>query len=642
MRSYPWLRGIAKVVLSIIFLVGLAILSAWFIFYRQQMQDLDNTWNFVNEKPAIFWYSSLILFFLVALLAAIIWRPFLAGGIFFAIISVVTYINMQKYAVRAAPLLPEDFLLADTAGNLTQFVDLWTIVRLVCGVVLIVLASALTEHSARKLFAMRTREAWRKLPWWKRHELVPRLSFIVVLWAGLILVTSFITHHADSDYSEKVPWLDTEFVSWSQTENYEKNGFVLGFIYNLGGLTMQEPAGYSRSKIAEIVADYEEQAEQDTKREDLDAVVDNVVIILCETFYDPELLDKYYSHTGGDVLPNLRRIFSEYPSGYMYSPEYGGNTANIEFEVFSGLTNYWASTIQYTNTIPKLTALETIVSLAKNSYDFDTTAIHSYDGSMYKRNINYPKMGFDEFIDADKMRHTETEFSSEHINDWSVYQEILDLLKDNQEPQLIGAITMQNHAPYHAAKYPVLNFQLVSTDDVKDPYSIASNFESMHQGDQYIADFLDELDDLDERTVVLWFGDHAAGVLDKYIKSNIKEERDLAHLTPYFIYTNFELPQAPDAESATKTNKKLGFDFDQTSGIDLPTTSPNCLSNTMLNLLNAKKSALYYMLDRVCAETPILARSYLNGDEPEKTKALTDYELFSYDILVGKNYSVAK
>ncbi len=634
----PALKVVIRTVISVLFLVGFSILMTWFIYLRQNMMDLNDTWEFITEKPAIFWYSSLVIFFLVSTLTALLWRPFLAGGIFFAGVSILTYIHMQKFSVRAAPLLPEDFQLAASAGELMQFIDPWSIVRLVLGVLFVLFGSALLERCFRRVFQSRSTEEIQGLSWWQRFDVVPRLTLTMASLAGFVLSTDFIVQRS-SDSAKGMKWLGSELVAWNQTENYERNGFIIGFIYNLGGLTLPEPDDYSEDRIAEIVTKYQKIQAGDTARKDIDDTVDNVIVILCETFYDPELLTELYEYYGNDVTPNLRWIFEKYPSGYMYSPEYGGNTANIEFEVFSGLSNYWANTIQYVNTVPKLDNLDTIASWT-GDFNFDTTAIHAYDGSMYKRSINYPKMGFDEFIDDKTMKHTERENKSEYINDRSVYAEIIDIIKDNPGKQMVGAVTMQNHAPYWGAEYKEHDYTIVEREEeeLDRIYQLEDSYQSLHYADEYIGDFLKELDELDEKTVVLWFGDHAAGVLDRYVTSEDKGQRDLAHLTPYFVYTNFKLPVETDASAAKTSNLAHGFSFSANSGVDLPTTTPNCLSNTLYNLLNVKKPALMYLLDEICTETPILTRTYYTSEEPEASEALREYELLNYDVQSGEYY----
>lgn len=266
-------------------------------------------------------------------------------------------------------------------------------------------------------------------------------------------------------------------------------------------------------------------------------------------------------------------------------------------------------------------------------YGFDTTAIHSYDGSMYKRNLVYNRFGIETFLDKDKMKNQEHDYSSIYINDQSVFNEILDLLEGNDESQMIMAVTMMNHIPYDSAGYPTLDYRLRGEGN----RMLEANFQSLHYADKYLGEFIEALDDLDERTVVLWFGDHATGLLDEYYTSDDKDERDLAQLTPYFIYANFDIESLWTARQAATLNKELGFTY-PTKGVDLPTTTPNCLLNTMYNILGVEKPALFYLVDEVCEETPILMSKYFAGNTPEMTEALLEYQLVNYDVLSGKHY----
>ena len=71
----------------------------------------------------------------------------------------------------------------------------------------------------------------------------------------------------------------------------------------------------------------------------------------------------------------------------------------------------------------------------------------------------------------------------------------------------------------------------------------------------------------------------------------------------------------------------------------LPTTSPNCLSNTLLDTLGAKKPAGFYLVEEVCREVPVLSASYL-GEGGVEEEALEKYKLVNYDILGGEKYWV--
>lgn len=626
LRRKHTMPAVLRILCSILLLAGMSVVFAWFLLWRQNMGDFGETLEFINEKPSLFAYSGLVIFMLMAVVAAATWRPCLTVGLTFALLSVVTYINMQKTELRNAPLLPEDLLLADQAGDIMQFVDIWSIVRLVAGIVLVLIGTSLLERCVRKVIGRETK----RLAWWDRWALVPRAALTMAALAGLVSVTAPIVRRKEPE------WLTEELAiqDWNQTATYKDNGFLIGFLYNMGALNAPEPDGYSEGAMKEIAQRYRAMKEADDERLELDEVVDNLIVILDETFYDPALLTKYYAQAGGDVTPNLHAIFRDYPSGYMYSPEYGGNTANVEFEVFTSLSNYWARTFPYVHAISKSNGVLAVPDWTKN-FGFDTLAIHAYDGNMYKRNIVYPKIGFNDFIDEERMEFKEHEYFSSYINDRSVFQEILRALKDSSDPMMVGAVTMQNHMPYDSALYPSLDFPLYNVEHVM----LENSFQSLHAADAYIGEFLEELDQLDEKTVVLWFGDHAAGLLDAYVDSEDKDDRDTAHLTPYFIYANFEIESEFTEAEVRELNAELGFEFPRRlRGIDLPVTTPNCLQNTLYDVLGVEKPSLLYLVDAVCESTPILAASYVAGEALEETQALKDYELTNYDVLGGKHY----
>lgn len=128
---------VLRVLLSVVLLMGAAICFAWFLVWRTNESDVELAMDFIREKPDIFAYNIMAIFCAMSVLAAATWRVFLSVGISFSLISILTFINAEKMRLRDTPLLPEDFALADQAGEVMQFVDVWDIVRLVGGVVLI-------------------------------------------------------------------------------------------------------------------------------------------------------------------------------------------------------------------------------------------------------------------------------------------------------------------------------------------------------------------------------------------------------------------------------------------------------------------------------------------------------------------------
>ena len=599
-----------------------AVVLTFFLQYRYDGNSFSTAWDFVLAKPLIFLYSSLLVLFFMMLLWGLSGRPFISIFITMVAIMIVTYIHISKFSLRGTPLLPEDFQLASEAAGLTKFVDIWGIVRLIIAIVLTGVLCGLLGYLTGDMLgtSKRHRKSRAEATWWKQANLYVRLIIILVSMVGMVAGTEFVRHH-DGKRSMGVAWLDTTFTAWNQVKNYDDNGFILAFLYNWNKLTLKAPDGYNEEKMNEITTEYTQAKEADNgDRADLDY---NIIVILNESFYDPSIIKKYYDYGDVDITPNLHKIQAKYPSGQMYSVDYGGGTANIEFEVVTGLSNYWANTVPYTDLLPKTGNIPSIATWAKDN-GYDAKVVHPYNAGMYKRNIAIKNEGFDEFITEEQFEFTEKEGNSQYINDRSAYNQTVKILKESNKKQLISLLTMQNHAPYDVDIYDELDYRVpeYAAKDWWKEWRVANYLQTVHNSDKYLGEFIETLDNLDEKTVVLFYGDHSPGVFDEVSKSEDKSVRDLSRLTPYFIYANFDID----------TSKK---------DLALPTTTPNCLTNTMFNVLNAKKPALDYLLDKVCVENPILTPAYFGDGGPFQSTNLSNYELISYDILGGKKYTVS-
>lgn len=556
----------------------------------------------------------------------VIGSPTITAGSFWVLLIIVTYIHINKFYSRQTPLLPEDFQLASEAHSLTKFVDSGSIIRLFVAIAIVVALTILFyKRAAKKLHLVR---GWKAKGFAQKHAVWIRLLAIVLAGSAFYVSTDFIRHHNGSRY-EDIPVLGTHFTAWDQNRNYDDNGFILGFLYNFQKLKLVEPEVYSKDKIDYIRNEFNAIAEEKNTNRKNPADDDvNVIVILNESFYDPaienngEKLEDYYPHTGGDVMPNLHKIQQKYPSGKMYSLDYGGGTANIEFETFTSLTNYWTDTVPYTTLVPKAGQIPSIAQMLKTR-GYTTTAIHPFNGGMYKRNISLANEGFDTFITENEMDYTEHEGNSEYINDRSAYKQTLKVLTEGEGKQMIGLITMQNHTPYNADIYDETQFSILNGEiDEQKKSDISIYYQTLHNSDKYLGEFISELDKLDKKVVVLFFGDHSAGLFDDVNMHEKKAVRDLARLTPYFVYSNYD----------------SGFRGKKT----LATTTPNCMVNTMLNGLNWQKDSIYYLVDEACKNEPILTATYMEGRQTNMAAVLEDYELVTYDILGGKKYWMSK
>ena len=618
-----WNDTTKYIIYSMLFLAIMAILLTWFLEFYYFINDFEKTWDFVFGRPVVFLFNSFLMWLILLFIWAICGRPILTSGICFAIVVIIGFIHVAKYNSRGYPLLPEDFQLASEAASLTKFVDGGSIIRQISFIIFGEIALFAFSYFCGKKFHLHYHGDKNKNVF-LRHLGIARSIIILSSICVFLLSTNFARHNNNKHGEET--FLGTTFTAWNQNENYTDNGFIIGFLYNLQKLSLREPDEYSEARIASIKEEYSNIAEaENKKRKDPSNEDVNVVVILNESFFDMDMefqgkkFSDYYKVEGGDVTPELHKLQKSTPSGWMYSLDYGGGTANIEFEMLTSMSIFWISTTPYTALIPKAGEMPSIAQMLKKS-GYSTTAIHPFVGGMYKRNIVLKDEGFDSFITSDEMDYTGHDGSSEYINDRSAYNQVLKTLKDSDEKQMIGLITMQNHTPYNPSTYERQDFHISTSEEISDDrkQSIETYLQTLHESDKYLGEFISNLKSLDEKVVVLFFGDHSPGLFEIVNSNDDKEVRDLSRVTPYFVWANY------DAE------------FDKNK--QLTTTSPNCMTNTMLNMLNWQKSPLYYLVDNVCKEQPILALTYFDGSTFESSKTLQDYELVIYDLLGGKKF----
>lgn len=627
-----------RVIARIAILAVAAVLIAFFLEWRFFGNNSARTWTFVTEKFPVFIYNALLIFFLELVVSVPFKTPWTGAGITFAFFIIVAYITTQKQAFRGQPLLPEDFMLADQTGTITKFINFGSLVRTILAVVLALALMLILNHLTKRFFEPKDKKEPKNF--WRKNIRWLRAIMLVVGVVGFVKYTDFARVHSGEKYEET--FLGSTFIAWNQMWNYEENGFVLGFMYNWSKFELSAPSGYSEEKLAEIKTEYSAQKSGENSLEKSDY---NVVVILNESFYDPNEISEYYPIKPNkdlkknsmdipvteDVIPTIRNLIEtsktskKHVTGKMYTIDYGGGTANIEFEVDTSMSTYFVNTTPFVDLIPRTESVPSIASIAKSA-GYKTIAIHPFNSGMYKRNISLKKEGFDAFIDEETISFKEKDDEREYINDRSAYNETLKALSENEEKTLVSLITMQNHASYDYG-YTTKSYLLGDAPKIgedKNPFSdyekgqVETYLESLHNSDYYLSEFLNKLEKMDEKTVVLFYGDHSPGVFTRVNSAKSEEISRRSYYTPYFVWANFEL------ENKTAEHLK--------------TTTPNCLVPTTFSLLNLEKTPNLKLTEAVCNETPILAHTYYSDSAPFRSTTLSNYELYIYDILGGERY----
>jgi len=588
--------------------VLLALLTICFIEYRHNLNSFNAVWDMMFNRPRIFFYSAFIILAFSAVMIGLIGDVLVGLAIQSSIFILLMYANYYKIVYRDAPLLPEELNMLSESGSLIEMVGVFDMVIHVVTVLFLFIGSIFLSRYLRRRLKIDT--SW--INKWK-SKLIMQVCLIVAGTLVLTFGTNFI-RNAEGRRTHNA-FLDTEFVAWNQNENYRRNGFLIGFIYNMSVRQMEEPAGYSHESIERIVRRFQTIAERENELRTSIADKDiDIIYIMNESFFDPTLVMDHHPFTGPELLPNLNRLRLNHPNGMVYTSEFGGGTANIEFEAITGFTNYFtANVVPYTHIVSRSNYFPSFPRFLREN-GFRTTAMHPYFGSMYKRHLVFNSFGFDEFIDIRDFKYTDSirEDDRNYISDYSAYRELLDQLNSSDDNQFIFMTTMQNHLPFHHnVEYPQ-GFE--SFADVEPHINEHTNhyLESLHLSDKALGFLVDELERLDRNVIVVFWGDHLPYMYDRL-------PWELRQTVPLLFYANFDWPNE----------------------IEIGTMSPPFLNTTLLDMLGVQKPTFYYMLDELKTGYPILSHFYFQNNPPEWSRIFLDYELITFDILSGRRYSRA-
>ena len=129
----------------------------------------------------------------------------------------------------------------------------------------------------------------------------------------------------------------------------------------------------------------------------------NIIYLQLESFIDPtEVKSVKFSK---DPVPNYRKLMKEYSSGYPTVPAVGAGTANVEFEVMTGMSVKFFGPGEYPyKSILKKTVCEAAPYDMK-TMGYSTHAIHNHRGAFYYRNKVFANMGFDTFTCLEYMNN---------------------------------------------------------------------------------------------------------------------------------------------------------------------------------------------------------------------------------------------
>lgn len=541
--------------------------------------------------------------------AAVVWTFSLAG--------------MVKMAKLGNPITPNDLLLIRQVIPTSRM--LWGWVPLVVAGVLVALA-------CHRLWKQRARLLRADRPGWPAAA-----AGLACALAAVLLVTQPDYNFKNSRFrkstvAEQLDRMGVHNLNWSAPDNARANGQALSFLMNLQSVLMPVPIGYGRTSMDRIVDDVIGHCAPMPATPAVQA--QDVIVIMNEAWWDPRKLP------GVRFDDPLLADLDITSSGLLFSPTFGGYTANTEFEFLSRMPIAFlpSGSIPYQQYVDR-----PIASLATDfaSNGFKSIAIHPFDGAFWNRDRAYPLMGFGRFLTESDFIEPDTR--PPFISDLALAGEIIATIDATPaDRHFIFAVSMQNHGAYgdgasryegHARVQVVEGQPLLGKEgsDVLGTYAtgVRDAVASFNQVVSYVRNS-------GRRAVVVMFGDHLPYLGDDY---------DLYVRTRYIPSPDQSTWSGADRHRMHEVPVVAWSNLPQ--GIPLPAVSrsPVFLGSTIKQAAGIPGSVIDSLLAEVAGETTILTQFYnepanaaitapIDGDD-----ALGDYRMLAYDQLFGAGYS---
>lgn len=477
---------------------------------RFSTQGLAGGISFMFHSPVIFLYNTLIIFTTLVIASVFKRRLFVftIAAIFWLAVGITNGVILTQ---RMTPF---------TVKDLSNVEDGLTIITNYLSTPVIVAAAVGMAAAVGSLVLLFIKGPQKKDKVKRKRNL-----------AGVVLVIGFT--FLSTSFVVKTGIVETFFGNLAYA--YRDYGVVYCFTNTWLNTGISKPAGYSEDKILDIFTEKELGKDNAMLLEEKDEDMEhpNILFLQLESFIDPSTIKTI--ELSKDACPNFRRLMSEYSSGELMVPACGAGTANVEFEVLTGLSVkfFGPGEYPYKSVLTEKTGESLAYDL--DSIGYTSHAIHNHRAVFYNRNTVFSNMGFDTFTSLEYMQNV-AKTPKNWAKDYVLTESITDALDSTEGRDMIYTISVQGHGKYPSEKVienPEIEVKKAPTEELKWKYEYYVN--QVYEMDKFIGELTETLARRDEPTVLVMYGDHIPAI---DITEDDLENRNL-YGTQYIIWNNF-------------------------------------------------------------------------------------------------------
>ena len=590
------------------------VISASLVFFVELIarDSLEQTLQFFSQPYRPGWTTVALFAMLLVSVDALLGRAHNALLVIGPLAILMAWIGSQKAIYLGDPLYPTDFLYSRQIVELLPLLVRerpFTAATAVLGVV-IALAT---------LFI-----AWRF--WRRRFPALPmksralRLLLTVPALAFFVSIMDYATFSWARDRMYILPMM------WDQKENYHHNGFALAFALNVPMANVMAPKGYSAEAIEQIMPSSGAPAAGTAASEKPD-----IIIVMNESFWDSTRLPGI--EITPDPLANTRTV----QSGHVFSPEFGGMTANVEFEALTGFSNAFLpyGSIPYQQYVRG--DLPSLATFLRNQ-GYRTTAIHPFAAWFWNRGDVYQAFGFDQFYSEENLPPLPKRGTL--ASDAAFTEQIIREAERSDAPSFIFGVSLQNHGPYEPGRYSDPTHQVTGSVSKETRDSILSYAEGAADADKSLQRLVEWASAREKPTIIAFFGDH------------------LPPLGPVYVETGFlkeSVPPRREPADALKLHREtplVVWSNREGTVKDIGTVSPAFLPVHVLEAAGLSHPYYTGFLKAVHQDYNVIDRHLLLARdglptpdwsrEKDIDPLIRDFRLLQYDMMFGKRYGVRR
>ncbi|WJH33349.1 LTA synthase family protein [Paenibacillus sp. CC-CFT747] len=541
-----------------------------------------------------FWVNTLLMLGLLLLLTSVLGRLRWSYWFVSTILLTLSLVSGIKLKMLGVPLLPWDFVLAgetkDMAGYIKGIVTPGSVLALVTFAVLSYLVL------------------------YRLSSLPVRIGWSTRLWCGAGAAAILVILYMDKPVNPLLA-VNIKPLAWNQAENVRANGFALSTLLNTKLSPGGEINGYTDEAVDAIVDQSVPVAGEPS------SVQPNVIVVLSESFWDPTVMTNV--SFSRDPLPFFHSLQKTSTSGWLLSPQFGGGTANVEFEVLTGNSMRFLpqGSIAYNQYIDK--PIDTLASILTRQ-GYTALAVSPFHNWYFNSRKVYENFGFGQFIPIEFFNPV---YEGPYIADREVANVIISESRKTPGRDFIFANTMENHFHYYPGKFNDNTIKVNGPVNADSRGQLETYAQGTSSADAMLQQLVEHYKTVDEPTIVVFFGDHLPFLGDdykvykdaKYLTDGDPDLLNKMYRTPYVVWNNY-LPENP-------------------ARVDM---SPSFLGPYVLKQAKLQGNAYTDFLSRLYERIPLIPPKDKYEQYRINEDDLKEYETLQYDVLFGEQHLFKK